>query len=104
MLIGLHGAGMTNMMFMKPGSTVVEIAGQYDGRMVSLPIPLLYCALTSHDHRWLAAGTMATLPPSLECIITSTTTIGEEAKQWMRRTSAGEQRHFMLALDQDPDP
>eukprot|EP00981_Chlorochromonas_danica_P000847 scaffold198_cov169-Ochromonas_danica.AAC.18 len=34
LLIGLHGAGMTNMIFMKPESVVVEITGQYDGRMM----------------------------------------------------------------------
>jgi hypothetical protein len=32
--IGLHGAAMTNVMFMRPGSVLVEIIGQYDGRMV----------------------------------------------------------------------
>eukprot|EP00981_Chlorochromonas_danica_P007039 scaffold1534_cov158-Ochromonas_danica.AAC.11 len=34
LLIGLHGAGMTNTIFMKPESVVVEITGQYDGRMM----------------------------------------------------------------------
>ena len=33
-LIGYHGAGLTNVMFMKPGSIVVEITGQFDGRML----------------------------------------------------------------------
>jgi hypothetical protein len=32
--IGLHGAAMTNVMFMRPGSVLVEVIGQYDGRMV----------------------------------------------------------------------
>jgi hypothetical protein len=29
MLIGVHGAGLTNMMFMKPGGIVAEIVGGY---------------------------------------------------------------------------
>jgi hypothetical protein len=32
-LIGIHGAGLTNIMFMKPGSVLVELVGEYDGRM-----------------------------------------------------------------------
>jgi hypothetical protein len=32
--IGLHGAAMTNVMFMRPGSVLVEIVGGYDGRMM----------------------------------------------------------------------
>ena len=35
-LVGLHGAGMTNMVFMPPGSLVVEIVGKFDGRMLPL--------------------------------------------------------------------
>lgn len=34
--IGLHGAAMTNVMFMRPGSLLVEIVGYFDGKM--LPI------------------------------------------------------------------
>eukprot|EP01035_Chromulina_nebulosa_P017073 gene17073-22585_t len=33
-VIGVHGAGMTNIMFMRPGSLLVEIVGQFDGRML----------------------------------------------------------------------
>ena len=32
-LIGLHGAGVTNLMFMKPNSVLIELVGQFDGRM-----------------------------------------------------------------------
>jgi hypothetical protein len=32
--IGLHGAAMTNVMFMRPGTVLVEIVGGYDGRMI----------------------------------------------------------------------
>lgn len=35
-LIGIHGAGLTNMMFMPPGSIVFEIVGKFDGRMLPL--------------------------------------------------------------------
>lgn len=31
-IIGSHGAGFTNMMFMKPGTTAFEIVGSFDGR------------------------------------------------------------------------
>ena len=32
-LIGLHGAGLTNIVFMPPNSLVIELAAQFDGRM-----------------------------------------------------------------------
>lgn len=35
-MLGFHGAGMTNIMFMQPGSVVVEIIGKFDGRMLPL--------------------------------------------------------------------
>jgi len=35
-LVGLHGAGFTNMMFMRNGSLAVEISGKWDGRMLPL--------------------------------------------------------------------
>ena len=35
-LIGLHGAGLTNIIFMPPNSLVVELAAQFDGRMQPL--------------------------------------------------------------------
>lgn len=35
-IVGIHGAGMTNVMFMQPGSLLVEIVGQFDGRMLPL--------------------------------------------------------------------
>ena len=31
-IIGSHGAGFTNMMFMRPGTTAFEIVGAFDGR------------------------------------------------------------------------
>ena len=33
LVIGLHGAAMTNAMFMRPGTVLVEIVGEYDRRM-----------------------------------------------------------------------
>ncbi len=33
-LIGYHGAGLTNVMFMKPGSILVEVTGEFDARMM----------------------------------------------------------------------
>ena len=42
LLVGLHGAGMTNMIFMQPHSVVLEITGRYDGRMVSCRWLLLF--------------------------------------------------------------
>ena len=33
-VIGLHGAAMTNVMFMRPGTVLVEIVGNYDLRML----------------------------------------------------------------------
>ncbi len=33
-LVGVHGAGITNVMFMKPGSLLVEIVDVLDGRML----------------------------------------------------------------------
>jgi len=32
-LVGLHGAGLTHIMFMKPGSVLIEATGEFDGRM-----------------------------------------------------------------------
>lgn len=35
LLVGVHGAGMTNVMFMPPGrSVLLEITGIFDGRML----------------------------------------------------------------------
>lgn len=33
-VIGFHGAALTNVMFMRPGTVLVEIVGGYDGRMI----------------------------------------------------------------------
>ena len=33
-VIGLHGAGMTNIMLMKPNGLLIEIIGKFDGRML----------------------------------------------------------------------
>lgn len=35
-LVGEHGAGVTNLMFMKPGTLLMEIIGVFDGRMLPL--------------------------------------------------------------------
>lgn len=35
-LIGFHGAGITNAMFMKPNSVLIELLGHFDGRMLPL--------------------------------------------------------------------
>jgi hypothetical protein len=32
-LVGLHGAGLTNIMFMQPNTAFIEIVGDFDGRM-----------------------------------------------------------------------
>lgn len=44
-LVGLHGAGLTNTMFMSPGSILIEICGEFDGRM--LPLSGYYDAYSS---------------------------------------------------------
>jgi hypothetical protein len=33
-VVGKHGAGFTNMIFMKPGGLVIELIGEFDGRML----------------------------------------------------------------------
>lgn len=35
-LVGTHGAGFTNMMFMREGGMLIEIVGEFDGRMLPL--------------------------------------------------------------------
>lgn len=44
-IIGKHGAGFTNMMFMKPNGLVLELIGEFDGRM--LPVCGYHGPLTS---------------------------------------------------------
>lgn len=34
LLVGVHGAGITNLMMMAPGSLLLEIVGVFDGRML----------------------------------------------------------------------
>jgi hypothetical protein len=43
--IGLHGAAMTNVMFMRPGSLLVEVVGYFDGKM--LPVCGIYGPLAA---------------------------------------------------------
>jgi capsular polysaccharide biosynthesis protein len=35
-LVGTHGAGITNLVFMPPGGLVVEVVAGFDGRMLPL--------------------------------------------------------------------
>ena len=35
-IMGKHGAGFTNMLFMKPSGVVIELVGEFDGRMLPL--------------------------------------------------------------------
>ena len=43
--IGLHGAAMTNVLFMRPGSLLVEVVGYFDGKM--LPVCGIYGPLAA---------------------------------------------------------
>jgi hypothetical protein len=54
-LVGIHGAGLTNLMFMAPGTVLVELTGEFDGRMT--PVcgyhgPLA-AAFGVHHYLWL---------------------------------------------------
>lgn len=54
-LVGIHGAGLTNLMFMAPGTVLVELTGEFDGRMA--PVcgyhgPLA-AAFGVHHYLWL---------------------------------------------------
>lgn len=58
-MIGMHGAGLSNMIFMPPESTVVEITAQNDGRMLpgSGPFSRLSMATgVNHYIHYLKAG------------------------------------------------
>ena len=36
LLIGVHGAGLSNLRFLRPGGVLIELVGQFDGRMTPL--------------------------------------------------------------------
>ena len=54
-LVGIHGAGITNIMFMPPDSLLVEVTGEFDGRMAPVcgyhgPLAAAYGV---HHYLWL---------------------------------------------------
>ena len=54
-LVGIHGAGMTNIMFMPAGSLLIEVTGEFDGRMAPVcgyhgPLAAAYGV---HHYLWL---------------------------------------------------
>jgi hypothetical protein len=56
--IGFHGAGLTNTMYMRPGSLVVEVIGFFDSRIAPMIgiFPRLSGIIGLHHYTWYFDG------------------------------------------------
>ena len=84
-LVGIHGAGLTNIMFMAPGTVLVELTGEFDGRMA--PVcgyhgPLA-AAFGVHHYLWLWVWKVSMKHPAMYPRLDEIAALGREVKEFV---------------------
>ena len=84
-LVGIHGAGLTNIMFMAPGTVLVELTGEYDGRMAPVcgyhgPLAAIFGV---HHYLWLWVWKVTMRHPPLYPTEGDFLTLSKEVKEFI---------------------